>query len=83
MLLEVMTLQHVTINGHEVAYHTSGTGPVLLLVHGMAGSSATWAHVTPALGERFTVVAPDLLGPAPAPTTPHLSSLISPRSPRP
>ena len=24
MLLEVMTLQHVTINGHEVAHHTSG-----------------------------------------------------------
>jgi pimeloyl-ACP methyl ester carboxylesterase len=62
VLPTVMPLQHVTINGHEVAYHTSGTGPVLLLVHGMAGSSATWAHVTPALSERFTVVAPDLLG---------------------
>ena len=35
---------------------------MLLLVHGMAGSSATWAHVVPALSERFTVVAPDLLG---------------------
>lgn len=55
-------MRHVTINGHDVAYHTSGTGPVLLLVHGLAGSSATWAHVAPALSERFTVVAPDLLG---------------------
>jgi len=62
MLPTVMPLQHVTINGHEIAYHTSGTGPVLLLVHGMAGSSATWGHVAPALSERFTVVAPDLLG---------------------
>jgi pimeloyl-ACP methyl ester carboxylesterase len=35
---------------------------VLLLVHGMAGSSETWMHVMPALAERFTVLAPDLLG---------------------
>ena len=57
-----MRLRHVTINGHDIAYHTSGAGPVLLLVHGMAGSSATWAHVAPTLSERFTVLAPDLLG---------------------
>ncbi|MBA2281614.1 MAG: alpha/beta fold hydrolase [Acidimicrobiia bacterium] len=36
--------------------------PVVLLVHGMAGSSATWKEVLPALAERYTVVAPDLLG---------------------
>jgi pimeloyl-ACP methyl ester carboxylesterase len=35
---------------------------VLLLVHGMAGSSDTWRHVMPALSERLTVLAPDLLG---------------------
>jgi pimeloyl-ACP methyl ester carboxylesterase len=55
-------MQHVTINGHDVAYRTAGDGPVVLLVHGMAGSAATWKHVMPALAERFTVVAPDLLG---------------------
>ena len=57
-----MRLQHVAINGHDVAYRTAGNGPVVLLVHGMAGSSTTWAHVMPALAKRFTVVAPDLLG---------------------
>jgi pimeloyl-ACP methyl ester carboxylesterase len=35
---------------------------MLLLVHGMAGSSETWRHVMPALAERITVLAPDLLG---------------------
>jgi len=40
----------------------AGDGPVVLLVHGMAGSSATWTRVMPALAERFTIVAPDLLG---------------------
>jgi pimeloyl-ACP methyl ester carboxylesterase len=34
----------------------------LLLVHGMAGSSATWNAVLPSLAEHYTVVAPDLLG---------------------
>src|SRR5215207_4526786 len=50
------------LHGHEIAYRSAGSGPVLLLVHGMAGSSATWQHVIPALAERYTVVAPDLLG---------------------
>jgi pimeloyl-ACP methyl ester carboxylesterase len=55
-------LRHVGLHGHRIAYRTAGTGPVLLLVHGMAGSSDTWRFVLPALAERFTVVAPDLLG---------------------
>ena len=57
-----MRRQSLTINGHRVACHTAGDGPVVLLVHGMAGSSATWSRVVPALAERFTIVAPDLLG---------------------
>jgi pimeloyl-ACP methyl ester carboxylesterase len=55
-------LQHVRINGHDMAYRLAGDGPAVLLVHGMAGSSATWKHVIPPLARRFTVVAPDLLG---------------------
>ena len=54
--------QVVAINGHDVAYRRAGHGPVVLLVHGMAGSSETWSHVMPRLAKRFTVVAPDLLG---------------------
>lgn len=57
-----MKLQHVSIHGHRVSLRTGGKGPVLLLIHGMAGSSATWRHALPALARRFTVVAPDLLG---------------------
>jgi pimeloyl-ACP methyl ester carboxylesterase len=57
-----MKLQHLSIHGHKVAFRTAGEGPVVLLVHGMAGSSATWQHVLPELAQRFTVVAPDLLG---------------------
>jgi len=52
----------ITIDGERIAYPGAGTGPVLLLVHGMAGSSLTWTHVMPALAKRFTILAPDLLG---------------------
>ena len=55
-------LRRIVLHGHPVAFRTAGDGPVIVLVHGMAGSSATWRHVMPALARRFTVVAPDLLG---------------------
>ena len=52
----------VRIHGHDVAYRAAGEGPVVLLVHGIAGSSATWSRVMPDLAEHHTVIAPDLLG---------------------
>ncbi len=55
-------LRHVTIHGHSVGYRMAGDGPVLLLIHGIAGSSAAWREVMPTLAQRFTVVAPDLIG---------------------
>ncbi len=55
-------LQHVSIHGHDVGFRMAGEGPVLLLVHGMAGSSSTWREVMPTLAEHCTVIAPDLIG---------------------
>jgi pimeloyl-ACP methyl ester carboxylesterase len=52
----------VTIHGHEVSYRMAGTGPTIVLIHGIAGSSTTWRAVMPALAEHYTVIAPDLLG---------------------
>jgi pimeloyl-ACP methyl ester carboxylesterase len=54
--------REITLHGHRVSYRTAGSGPLLVLIHGIAGSSATWEEVLPALAERYTVVAPDLLG---------------------
>lgn len=54
--------RYVQIHGHEVSYRQAGSGPALLLIHGIAGSSRAWREVMPALAERYTVVAPDLLG---------------------
>jgi pimeloyl-ACP methyl ester carboxylesterase len=61
-MMQHAELRHTKIHGHDVAYRIAGSGPVVLLVHGMAGSSATWLPVIPALAHDFTVVAPDLLG---------------------
>jgi pimeloyl-ACP methyl ester carboxylesterase len=55
-------LQELTIHDRRVMFRTAGSGPVVLLIHGMAGSSTTWKYVMPALSKEFTVVAPDLLG---------------------
>lgn len=57
-----MDLETVMVHGHEIAYRTGGSGPVVLLVHGMAGSSATWKPLMPLLTPHVTVVAPDLPG---------------------
>ena len=39
-----------------------GSGPPLLLVHGLLGYSFSWRFNLPVLARRFTVFAPDLLG---------------------
>src|SRR5256714_1489874 len=56
------SLRHIDLHGHQVSYRMAGQGPAIVLVHGLAGSSTTWRYVMPKLAERFTVVAPDLLG---------------------
>jgi pimeloyl-ACP methyl ester carboxylesterase len=55
-------LHEIVLHGHRVFYRSAGSGPVLVLVHGITSTSATWANVLPYLAERFTVIAPDLLG---------------------
>ena len=52
----------VTIRGKRVAYRTGGWGPLLVLVHGLTSSSATWDRVLPKLAKQYTVLALDLLG---------------------
>ncbi len=55
-------LRHRVIHGYRRAYRTAGSGPALLLVHGISDHSGTWSHLLPELARRHTVIAPDLLG---------------------
>jgi pimeloyl-ACP methyl ester carboxylesterase len=57
-----MEAREITLHGHRVSYRAAGSGPLLVLIHGIAGSSATWEEVMPGLATCCTVLAPDLLG---------------------
>ena len=56
------TLDFRTIHGYRRAFRIAGTGPALLLIHGIGDNSTTWSTVQSKLAQRFTVIAPDLLG---------------------
>ena len=51
-----------TLHGQRVSYRMAGEGPVVLLIHGITGDSRQWNQVIPQLADRYTVLAPDLLG---------------------
>ncbi|MEV0058671.1 alpha/beta fold hydrolase [Nocardia sp. NPDC050718] len=55
-------VQFIEVHGYRRAFRMAGSGPPLLLIHGISDSSGTWAPVFDALAEHFTVLAPDLLG---------------------
>ena len=55
-------MRYVTIHGYRRAYVKAGSGPALLLIHGIGDSSDTWRPVVEPLAEHYTVIAPDLLG---------------------
>lgn len=55
-------VQYLTIHGHKRAFIKTGTGPALLLLHGLGCDHTTWLPVVAALSRRYTVIAPDLLG---------------------
>lgn len=55
-------LNYRELHGDRFAYREAGHGSALLLIHGMAGSSATWQAIIPQLSKKYRVIAPDLLG---------------------
>src|SRR3954449_1259662 len=52
----------VELHGHRVIYRTVGSGPPVVLIHGMVNSSRHWEEVALRLADRYTVIAPDLIG---------------------
>ncbi|MEO9329827.1 alpha/beta fold hydrolase [Gordonia aurantiaca] len=55
-------IEYRTIHGYRRAYRIAGSGPALLLIHGIGDNSSTWDEVIPILAQHYTVIAPDLLG---------------------
>lgn len=54
--------REIELHGHRLIYRTAGSGPPVVLIHGMLNSSRHWEAVALRLAEDYTVVAPDLIG---------------------
>lgn len=50
------------LSGGAISYTKAGTGPAMLLIHGLGGTRRTWRHLIPGLARTHTVIAPDLPG---------------------
>src|SRR5215470_17993634 len=48
--------------GAAMRYLRTGSGPPLILLHGLLGYSFSWRYTMPALAAHRTVYAPDMLG---------------------
>jgi len=61
-----LPVERVPVDGpfgrHELAVRRTGSGPPLLLVHGLMTAGYSWRYVLDGLGEHFTLVIPDLVG---------------------
>lgn len=55
-------VQYATLHGYKRAYRMAGSGPAVLLLHGIGDNSLAWEPLFQQLSEKFTVVAPDFLG---------------------
>jgi pimeloyl-ACP methyl ester carboxylesterase len=52
----------VELEGARMRYLRAGSGPPLILVHGLLGYSFSWRYTMPALAPYATVYAPDMMG---------------------
>jgi len=55
-------VRHVTIHGYKRAYILAGSGPAILLIHGIGDNADTWRGLIADLARDHLVIAPDLLG---------------------
>jgi pimeloyl-ACP methyl ester carboxylesterase len=52
----------IELHGRRVVYRVMGSGPPVVLIHGMLNSSKHWQAVAQSLASDYTVIAPDLIG---------------------
>ena len=57
-----MESREIETNGATIHVRVGGQGPAVVLLHGFGTSGAMWGHLTHALIEDHTVIAPDLRG---------------------
>jgi 2-hydroxy-6-oxonona-2,4-dienedioate hydrolase len=55
-------LKEAVVFGQKIQYVDVGTGPVVVLLHGLGGNSSNWFLNFGALSAKFRVIAPDQIG---------------------
>ena len=55
-------VHEANLHGHRAVYRTVGSGPTVVLIHGMINSSRHWETVAQRLAGSYRVIAPDLIG---------------------
>src|SRR5829696_4744000 len=55
-------VHEANLHGHRAVYRTVGSGPTVVLIHGMINSSRHWEAVAQRLAGSYRVIAPDLIG---------------------
>jgi 2-hydroxy-6-oxonona-2,4-dienedioate hydrolase len=56
------TSKEVLVFGQKIHYVEAGSGPTVILLHGLGGSSQAWQFNIGPLAEKFHVVVPDQIG---------------------
>lgn len=62
MAISPPSLERRDLEQLELSYQVGGTGPPLVLVHGLGGAAENWVDLAPRLLERYRVLVPDLPG---------------------
>ena len=57
-----MAPHKVVLHSHELSYLDSGSGPVVLFIHGILGSQRQWSHLVDKMDDDHRVIVPDLFG---------------------
>ncbi|HSE17225.1 MAG TPA: alpha/beta hydrolase [Pyrinomonadaceae bacterium] len=56
------TSKEVLVFGQKINYVEAGSGPTVILLHGLGGSTQVWQFNIGALAEKYHVVVPDQIG---------------------
>ena len=59
---EAQTSKEVLVFGQKIHYVEAGSGPTVILLHGLGGSTQVWQFNIGALAEKYHVVVPDQIG---------------------
>ncbi len=54
--------KQVEIYGQKIFYQETGSGPTVILLHGLGGDGTNWAATVPALAGKYHVFVPDQIG---------------------